>query len=174
MAAWPEQTAPVLRGVALQYVRFAGVGALATAVHIMVFAVLLELLPISALVANLAAFGAAVLLSFAGHCRWTFRLRDGHGPALRRFSVVAVLGLGLNSAIAYGIVDWLGWHYAHVVVLMAAATPVTLFVLSRCWAFRGRTTKEASEQAKSAASDLVRQRATPSAPDKGPTARPAG
>jgi putative flippase GtrA len=139
VAAWPEQTAPVLRGVALQYVRFAGVGALATSVHVTLFAVLLELLPISALVANLVAFGAAVLLSFAGHCRWTFRLRGGHGPALRRFSVVAVLGLGLNSAIAYGIVDRLGWHYAYAVVPIATITPVTLFLLSRRWAFRAST-----------------------------------
>jgi putative flippase GtrA len=82
----------------------------ATAVHVTLFAALIERLQISALLANLAAFGAALLLSFVGHCRWTFRLRDDYWPALRRFSVVAVLGLGLNSAIAYGIVDRLGWY----------------------------------------------------------------
>jgi putative flippase GtrA len=124
----------------LQYVRFAGVGAVATAVHVTLFAALIELLQISALVANLAAFGAALLLSFVGHCRWTFGLRNGHWPALRRFTVVAVLGLGLNSAIAYGIVDRLGWHYAYAVVPMVTVIPVTLFVLSRRWAFARRTT----------------------------------
>jgi putative flippase GtrA len=97
-------------GVVLQYIRFTGVGMVATAVHVTLFAALIERLQISALLANLAAFGAALLLSFVGHCRWTFRLRDDYWPALRRFSVVAVLGLGLNSAIAYGIVDRLGWY----------------------------------------------------------------
>jgi putative flippase GtrA len=121
--------------VALQYIRFIGIGAVATAVHVSLFAALIELLPISALVGNLAAFGAALLLSFVGHCRWTFRLRDGHGPALRRFTAVAALGLGLNSAIAYGIVDQLGWHYACAVVPMVTVTPVALFLLSRRWAF---------------------------------------
>ena len=135
MAPLPEATAPVLRGVALQYIRFAGVGAAATAVHIVLFAALIELLQISALVANLAAFGAALLLSFVGHCRWTFRLQDGHWRALGRFTVIAVLGLGLNSAIAYGIADRLNWHYAYAVVAMVTATPVALFLLSRCWAF---------------------------------------
>ena len=135
MAPLPEATAPVLRGVALQYIRFAGVGAVATAVHVTLFAALIELLHISALLANLAAFGAALLLSFIGHCLWTFRLREGHWPALRRFSIVAALGLGLNSAIAYGIADRLGWHYACAVLLMVTVTPVTLFLLSRRWAF---------------------------------------
>jgi putative flippase GtrA len=138
MAPLPEPTAPGLR-VAFQYIRFAGVGAVATAVHVTLFAALMELLQISALLANLAAFGAAMLLSFAGHCRWTFRLREHHWPALRRFTVVAVLGLGLNSAIAYGIADRLGWHYACAVTLMVTVTPVTLFLLSRRWAFADRT-----------------------------------
>jgi putative flippase GtrA len=144
MAPLPEATAPLLPGVALQYIRFAGVGAAATAVHVALFAALIELLQISALVANLAAFGAALLLSFVGHCRWTFRLRESHWPALRRFTVVAVLGLGLNSAIAYGIADRLGWHYACAVALMVTVTPVTLFLLSRRWAFADRTPRAAA------------------------------
>jgi putative flippase GtrA len=137
VAPLPEAAAPVLRGLALQYARFAGVGAVATAVHVILFAALIELLQISALLANLAAFGAALLLSFTGHCRWTFRLRHGHWSALRRFSVVAVLGLGLNSALAYAIADRLAWHYACAVVPMVTVTPVTLFLLSRYWAFAG-------------------------------------
>jgi putative flippase GtrA len=131
----PEAAPPVLRRVAFQYIRFAGVGAVAAVVHITLFAALIELLQISALAANLAAFGAALLLSFVGHCRWTFGLRNGQWPALRRFAVVAVLGLGLNSGIVYGIADRLGWHYAYAVVLMVTVTPGALFVLSRRWAF---------------------------------------
>ena len=134
----PEAVGRGVYGVALQYVRFAGVGAAATAVHVILFAALIELLQISALIANLAAFGAALLLSFVGHCRWTFRLQSGHWGALGRFTVVAFLGLALNSAIAYGIADRLGWHYAYAVVAMVTATPVALFVLSRCWVFAGR------------------------------------
>jgi putative flippase GtrA len=102
---------------------------------VVLFAILIELGQISALVANLAAFGAALLLSFIGHCRWTFRLRTGRWPALRKFTVVAVFGLGLNSAIACGIGDQLGWHYGYAVVAMVTVTPVALFLLSRCWAF---------------------------------------
>lgn len=133
-------TAWVLRGMGLQYLRFAGVGAAATAVHVILFATLIELLQISALAANLTAFGGALLLSFAGHSRWTFRLQSGHCGALGRFTVVAFLGLALNSAIAYGVTDRLGWHYAYGVVGMVTATPVALFLLSRRWAFVDRAT----------------------------------
>jgi putative flippase GtrA len=127
-----------LCGLGLQYIRFACVGAAATGVHVALFAILIELLQISALVSNLAAFGAALLLSFVGHCRWTFRLRNGRWPALGKFAVTAVLGLGLNSAIAYGIGDRLGWHYAYAVVAMVTVTPVALFLLNRCWTFAER------------------------------------
>lgn len=126
------------RQLALQFVKFAGVGAGATVVHVILFAGLIELLEISALLANLAAFGAAVLLSFVGHCCWTFRLRGDHARALGRFTAVAALGLALNSAFAYGIADRLGWHYGYALVAMVTATPLALFLLCRGWAFAGR------------------------------------
>jgi putative flippase GtrA len=128
----------VLWDLGLQYIRFAGVGTAATGVHVILFATLIEFLQISALVANLAAFVAALLLSFVGHFRWTFRLRSGRWPALGRFTAIAFLGLGLNSTIAYSIGDQLGWHYAYAVVAMVTVTPVVLFLLSRYWAFAER------------------------------------
>ncbi|MGH6899039.1 MAG: GtrA family protein [Geminicoccaceae bacterium] len=130
---------PSLRDVALQYGRFASVGAAATAVHVILFVALIELLQSSAVMANLAAFGAALLLSFVGHCRWTFRLRSRRRSALGRFTVVAGFGLGLNSMIAYGIADRLGWPYACAIVLMVTVTPVVLFLISRFWAFAERS-----------------------------------
>jgi putative flippase GtrA len=126
--------------VALQGVRFAAVGAAATAIHVLLFVALIEALQMSALLANLAAFGSALLLSFAGHCHWTFRVQDGRWRAFGRFAVVALLGLGLNSGIAYGIADRLGWHYAYAVVAMVTVTPVALFLLSRRWAFAEHAT----------------------------------
>jgi putative flippase GtrA len=138
VARFLQATAGLHRGLALQYIRFAGVGAAATAVHVALFVGLIELLQIAAFGANLAAFGAALLLSFVGHCRWTFRLPNDHWRALGRFTAVALIGLALNSAIAYGIADRLGWHYAYAVVAMVTATPAALFLLSRSWAFAGR------------------------------------
>jgi putative flippase GtrA len=137
VARFLPATAWARRGLALQYARFAGVGAIATGAHVVLFVGLIELLQISAVIANLAAFGAALLLSFVGHCRWTFRLQDDHWRALGRFTAVALIGLALNSAIAYGIADRLDWHYAYAVAAMVTATPVALFLLSRYWAFAG-------------------------------------
>lgn len=130
---------PSLRDLALQYVRFASVGAAATAVHVVLFVALIELLESSAVTANLTAFGAALLLSFIGHCRWTFRQRGQRRVALGRFTVVAVFGLGLNSMIAYGIADRLGWPYACAIALMVTVTPVVLFLISRFWTFAERS-----------------------------------
>ncbi|MGH6901994.1 MAG: GtrA family protein [Geminicoccaceae bacterium] len=144
-----------LRDLVLQYVRFASVGGAATAVHVVLFAALIELLQSSAVMANLAAFGAALLLSFVGHCRWTFRHRGRRRSALGRFTIVAGVGLGLNSAIAYGIADRLGWHYACAILLMVTVTPVALFLMSRFWAFAERSPRVAAR-------------------GRAPTGRPAG
>jgi putative flippase GtrA len=146
---------PSLRDLAFQYGRFASVGATATAVHVVLFVVLIELLQSSAVMANLAAFGAALLLSFVGHCRWTFRYRGQRRSALGRFAIVAVFGLGLNSTIAYGIADRLGWHYACAIALMVTVTPVALFLMSRFWAFAERGPRAAAR-------------------GRAPTGRPAG
>jgi putative flippase GtrA len=133
-----SESSPSLRNLALQYVRFASVGTAATAVHVILFIALIELLQSSAVMANLAAFGAALLLSFVGHAQWTFCHRGQRRSALRRFTIVAVFGLGLNSMIAYGIADRLGWPYACAIVLMVTVTPVVLFLISRFWTFAER------------------------------------
>jgi putative flippase GtrA len=146
---------PSLRDLSLQYVRFASVGGAATAVHVILFVALIELLQSSAVMANLAAFGAALLLSFVGHCRWTFHLPSRRRSALGRFTVVAVFGLGLNSTIGYGIADRRGWHYACAIALMVTVTPVALFLMSRFWAFAERGPRAAAR-------------------GRAPTGRPAG
>lgn len=123
-----------------QYARFGVIGLAATAVHVTLFALLIEGAEAPALLANLLAFCSAVLVSFAGHFWWTFRAerlssrRRAHA-VLFRFAGVALCGLGLNSLVVYLIVDLFETSYHYAILLMVSVVPLAVFTLSKFWAF---------------------------------------
>lgn len=124
----------------VQGLRFGLVGGMSTLVHISVFVFCIELLHIRPFIANFPAFGIAVMVGFIGHFSWTFRHhnRDERRewmPALIKFAVVSLIGLGINSMIVYGIVDMAHLQYAYAIVLMLTVTPALVFILSKLWAF---------------------------------------
>lgn len=129
-----------LRRLLTQGAKFGFVGLVATAVHLAVFVLCIELAGMRPFWANFPAFGLAVLVGFAGHFRWTFRDQTGAagkdaGPALAKFLATALLGLALNSLVVYGIVDMAGLGYPYAAALMATAVPATVFLVSKFWAF---------------------------------------
>ena len=123
-----------------QYARFGVVGLAATAAHITLFALLIEVAEAPALVANLLAFCSAILVSFAGHFWWTFRAerlrsRPRAYAVLVRFVGVALCGLGLNSLVVYLIVELFETSYRYAILLMVSVVPRAVVTLSQDWAF---------------------------------------
>jgi putative flippase GtrA len=127
--------------LALQYARFGGVGMAATATHAVMFMVFIELVGLAPLVANFAAFGIAVLVSFLGHFHWTFRNETaGHDwqqqrTAFVKFALVALAGLTLNSLAVILVVNLLALPYQYALILMVCIVPLLVFALSKFWAF---------------------------------------
>lgn len=105
----------------------------------------IEAFAIRPMLANLLAFAIALAVSFLGHFYWTFRpegpvaARRASGAALARFLVVAMIGLALNSAVIYVIVDLQGWPYQVALALMVSVVPAVVFGLSKLWAFAPAT-----------------------------------
>ena len=129
-----------LRLLLVQGLKFGIVGGLATAVHLVLFVLCIELAGMQPFWANFPAFAVAVAVGFTGHFLWTFRHRDRAGtiswtPVFVRFAVTAALGLLLNSLIVYGVVDAFGLGYGYAAVLMATLTPATVFTASKFWVF---------------------------------------
>lgn len=135
---------PGLPGLLHQYAKFGLVGLTATAVHISVFTLLIELLNIRPIIANVAAFSIAVFVSYWGNFYWTFKApidmemgyRRYPSNSLAKFVVVAVTGLLLNSLIVYLTVDLLSLPYGYAIILMVSIVPVIVFALNKLWAFR--------------------------------------
>lgn len=113
------------------------VGGLATAVHLGLFALLIELVAMRPIWANLPAFGVAIIVGFVGHRLWTFRSENAErhwSSAFPKFAGTALFGLALNSIIVSGV-EAAGLGYGYSMVLMATLTPGAVFVISKFWAF---------------------------------------
>ncbi len=120
-----------------QVFKFTIVGGLATATHAGLFIFIMEVRFAGALQANFAAFAVAFLVSFLGQYHWTFKnSSDSHWTQkMVRFMVVALIGLGLNTAAVYIIVDKFLLPYAYAVLFMTTIVPVTTFIINKKWAF---------------------------------------
>jgi putative flippase GtrA len=118
------------------FVRFAAVGAFATAIHATVFAALVETTRIDPVAATVAAFAVAFVAGFALNRRWTFASRASPVGQLPRYLAAQLAGLGLSAAIMYAAVHVQRWSpYAGLALSIALVPPVT-FALSRWWVFR--------------------------------------
>jgi len=115
--------------------RFALVGCVATATHVLVFISLVELLSVGPVVSAGAAFIFALFVSYGMIYHWTFSVSGPHRVMLPRFVLVAVLGLLLNLGITYAVVDMAGYWYGYALLLVVLLVPLVTFVISKLWVF---------------------------------------
>ena len=118
-----------------QFVRFAIVGVIATAIHFAVLVVLVQGEFAGTVWASSIGFAASVLINYALNRSFTFRSRGAHADAFPKFMVVALIGLGLNGCLVWLFHVAVGLHYLLAQVLATAGTLSSNFVLNRTWAF---------------------------------------
>lgn len=123
----------------LQAAKFGSVGLAATATHVTIFSVVIEIWNIDPMLSNLIAFCFAFGVSFFGHFHWTFS--DG-GVACRnrrsagiRFLFTALIGLALNSLVVYAVEHVFRLPYIYATIGMIFLVPPVLFIMSKYWAF---------------------------------------
>ena len=112
---------------------FAGVGLVATAVHLFVAWVVFFLNPSTdPLIANLIAFIFAFQISFFGHKNITFRSAAG----VKKFIFVALLNFALNNGALIAIINIMNVSGFLSVLMSTFLTPGITYILSRVWAFK--------------------------------------
>jgi len=128
-----------MRLPALQFLRYAGVGAIGTAAHYATLITFVQTGLARPLLATSAGFALGAGVNYALNYRYTFGSDQPHLAALPRFLAVASCGAGLNYAIVWIGLHALGWHY---LVAQVAATATVLswtYSVNRLWTFRRRT-----------------------------------
>ena len=116
--------------------RFAVVGVAATLTHVGVALLATYLFGLPPLQANLAGFIIAVGLSFQGHLRVTFRVKDPQWWHLCRFIVLSVTSLAVSSLIT-AVCMRNGGDMRLAMALVAGVVPASSFLVARIWVFAG-------------------------------------
>jgi len=119
------------------FVRFSGVGLVATAVHFCVLSLLVEAQMAAPLAASLAGFVSGALVGYVMNYYLTFGSDLPHRRTLWRFLVVAFIGMLLNMALMAIMLNLVGAHYLLAQVMATAVVLLWNFSINLVWTFRG-------------------------------------
>lgn len=125
-----------------QVLRFIGVGAIATLIHVIVALVTQKFLHFPAQGANFTGFCASVGFSYFGHASFTFGARKNHAFQLPRFVLVALIGLATSSTITYIVVTKMSGSFLSAMALVALIVPLMTFLSSKFWVFAANPARE--------------------------------
>jgi putative flippase GtrA len=118
---------------------FVAVGCTAAAVHFGMVVALVEGLALPPLLANVAGWLVAFVVSFSGQWLLTFRGRGAPVlQALPRFFLVSLAGFASNEAAYALLLRFSVLPYDLSLALVLVGVAVMTYWLSSRWAFRGR------------------------------------
>lgn len=120
---------------ARQLRRFVVVGVAATATHVAVALLCIELLGLGVQAGTFLAFSCALVLSYLLNRAWTYQAEGRHRRQLPRFVLVSFAGYGLNAAIMALVTEMLGRHYLMGVAVVVTVIPLLSFLSHRYWTF---------------------------------------
>ncbi|MYN14437.1 GtrA family protein [Pusillimonas sp. TS35] len=118
---------------------FVAVGCAASATHWLTAVLVVSYAHLTPLIANIAGWLAAFVVSFTGHYHLTFR--HGKAPirtAARRFFAVSALGFAVNEASYAFLLNITPIRYDILLAMILIGIAAMTFVLGRFWAFHHR------------------------------------
>jgi putative flippase GtrA len=118
-----------------RFVRYTLVGALATAVHYGLLALVVELLHWPAWLGSGLGAVVGAQVAFFGNRAFTFAHEGDIAPAWVKFQGTAMLGALLGMAIVGAGVS-VGLHYLAAQVVATLASLLLTFAINRAWTFR--------------------------------------
>ncbi|WP_409978041.1 GtrA family protein [Pseudomonas sp. C9-3] len=125
-----------------QFFRYVIVGGLGTVSHLAVLAVCVEVLNWQPVVASIAGFISALLVSYNLNYHWAFQSRRSHMEGVWRYIVVSLGGLLLNAGMMSALIKYAHVNYFLSQLYVVAVVPVCNFIINRYWTFgvgkRGR------------------------------------
>ena len=119
-----------------QFLRFAGAGAIGTAVQYVILIVLVQLAWSGAVAASFIGFVCGALVNYFLSHRYVFSSNLPHREAVLKFFTVAVVGLGINTMIMVAGVQMLNLHYLLVQVIATGLVLAWNFAGNKSWTFR--------------------------------------
>ena len=120
----------------LQFLGYACVGAIGTAVQYALLVVGVSLFGVAPVIASSVGAVLGAITNYVLNYRFTFRSSKAHSAALAKFFVVALVGLVINGAVVDATMRFFGAHYLVAQVIATAAVLLSGFVANRIWTFK--------------------------------------
>jgi len=117
-----------------QFISFSIIGAVGTAAHFAVLIVSVQALSMSPVSGSLAGFITGAIINYLLNYYVTFKSTNRHLDSSLKFFTIAMIGLGLNTAIMYIMSQWL--YYLISQVIATAIVLIWNFLCNRFWTFR--------------------------------------
>jgi putative flippase GtrA len=125
-----------LHSTASQFLRFATVGGVATAIHYLILVVLVHATNMDAVWASSIGFIVSAVCNYLLNYRFTFKSNVEHRGAIFKFFLVAGVGLLLNSLVMQVSTEYAGMHYLLAQLLATALVLIWNFTGNRLWTFK--------------------------------------
>lgn len=122
-----------------QFLRFALIGGVATAVQYAILIMLVQAQVADAVAASAIGFALSALANYALNRRFTFNSTRPHGEALPRFTAVAMVALAVNTGLIWLFHVPFSGHYLLAQVLATCGTLLWNYSANRLWTFTPRS-----------------------------------
>jgi putative flippase GtrA len=121
--------------MAAQFLRYAGTGAIGTALQYAILIALVQLARVDAVVASTAGAVGGAIVNYALNHRYTFGSDRPHRQALPRFALIAAAGVVLNALVMAAVLGVAGPHYLVAQVTATATVLAAGYLANRKWTF---------------------------------------
>ena len=121
--------------VVSKFIKFAGVGGIATLLQYGLLILFIELFAVAKLLASVLSYALSAVCNYWLNYHFTFNSSQDHLSTLPKFVGIVLVGLLFNTAVFYACSSALGFHYLFA---QAAATVITLiwnFSINNLWTF---------------------------------------
>jgi putative flippase GtrA len=117
--------------------RYAGAGAVGTALQYLILMAGVELLGLAPVVAAVLGAVGATIVNYTLNYHLTFASTRSHKETFPRFVCAALLSVLLTGALVELTTVHLGLHYLLGQLVATGTVVITGFVVSKTWVFRG-------------------------------------
>lgn len=121
---------------AAQFTLFSGVGAVGTLGHYAVLVLLVEYGRAGAVFSSMCGFVVGAATNYMLNYYFTFRSKRPHRDAAPRFALIALIGVGLNTAVMGLLANGLELHYLLAQICATVLILVWNFSANRAWTFK--------------------------------------
>lgn len=125
-----------MQGLIPQFMSFATIGVVATALHYAVLIALVEIAAVSPVRASAAGALAGAFLSYGLNRFITFRSSAPHTTTVSRFFCVAAIALAINTALMALFTELLTLPYLLAQVITTGLIVIITFGANKWWTFK--------------------------------------